>query len=91
MRGAPATVRFTNGRAEVRVPNFRLWSPETPHLHRVRVAADGFGAAEARFGVRQFTCGKGKFWLNGAPVFLKGVNRHGSDYANGYATSRIRW
>jgi len=87
--GAPATVRFTNGRAEMSVPNFRLWSPETPHLHSVRVAAEGFGAAEARFGVRQFTCGKGKFWLNGSPVFLKGVNRHDSDYANGYATSRI--
>ena len=87
--GVPATVRFTNGRAEMSVPNFRLWSPETPHLHSVRVAAEGFGAAEARFGVRQFTCGKGKFWLNGSPVFLKGVNRHDSDYANGYATSRI--
>ena len=34
--GAPATVRFTNGRAEMSVPSFRLWSPETPHLHCVR-------------------------------------------------------
>ncbi len=85
---APETVRFERSRATLHVPGFKLWSPTAPNLHKVRVEIPGTGEAEARFGVREFKCAKGKFWLNGEPVFLKGVNRHDSDAADGYATSR---
>ena len=84
----PEKVRFANGRATLCVPDFKLWSPSSPHLHRVRVQVAGRGFSESRFGVREFKCAKGKFWLNGEPVFLKGVNRHDSDFASGYATTR---
>ena len=85
---AAKTVRFEKGRATLNVPGFKLWSPSAPNLHRVRVSVPGRGSADARFGVREFKCAKGKFWLNGESVFLKGVNRHDSDAADGYATSR---
>ncbi|MBP5319451.1 MAG: hypothetical protein J6334_00575, partial [Kiritimatiellae bacterium] len=84
----PAKVRFAGCRATFSVPDFQLWSPASPHLHRVRVTVEGRGSAEARFGIRSFTCGEGRFWLNGEPIFLKGVNRHDADSANGYATTR---
>lgn len=85
---APKSVSFVNGRARLTVPSFKLWSPQSPNLHRVEVVPHGKkGRASARFGIRQFTCGKGRFWLNGAPIFLKGVNRHDADFQNGYATT----
>ena len=85
---AAKPVRFEKGRATLNVPGFKLWSPSAPNMHRVRVDLPGMGAAEARFGVREFKCAKGKFWLNGESVFLKGVNRHDSDAMDGYATTR---
>lgn len=86
--GAAKKVVFKNSRAKLTVPSFRLWSPESPNLHRVEVVPAGaMGRAKARFGIRSFTCAKGKFWLNGKPVFLKGVNRHDTDHENCYATT----
>ena len=37
--GAAKAVRFADGRARLEVPSFKLWSPESPNLHRVTVAA----------------------------------------------------
>ena len=86
--GGARIVGFVDRRAEVSVPGFKTWSPENPALHVVRVAVRGRGEAAARFGIREFKCADGRFLLNGSPIFLKGVNRHDSDYADGYATSQ---
>ena len=84
---ASETVRFKDGRARLNVPSFRLWSPESPNLHRVAVVADGLGSAETRFGVREFAAHDKALWLNGEKIWIKGVNRHESDPEDGYATS----
>ena len=88
---------FRGGRATVRVPDFRLWSPESPALHVVDLhfgrpspAPDGsYGApaASARFGIRGFEAKDRKFFLNGKPVFLRGVNRHETLPDSGTATT----
>lgn len=87
-------VKFRNSRVTVKVPDFRLWSPESPNLHTVAIkpaatplTTDKYSLT-TKFGIREFRCADGRFILNGRPVFLKGVGRHDSDYADGYATSR---
>ena len=82
--------KFRNGRALVHVPDFKLWSPESPNLHTLTInkLATNDCALTTKFGIREFRCANGRFILNGLPVFLKGVGRHDSDYADGYATSR---
>lgn len=75
----------------LRVPNFRLWSPATPVLHRLAVqwlssssptatAADPGpemkDGMEVRFGLRQVAVHGRRVAINGEPVVLKGFNRH---------------
>lgn len=87
--GSPSrSLSFANGRATVEVPDFRLWSPEKPNLHTVRVSLEKCGAAETRFGIRSFETKGKKFLLNGEEIYLKGVNRHESHPDDGYATTR---
>ncbi len=87
--GAPRDVRFENRRARLTVPEFKLWSPDAPNLHRVSVSCAPYGAVETRFGIRELkTHGKG-FLLNGKRIYLKGVNRHETHPDDGYATSRL--
>ena len=87
--GTAKTVRFVDGRARLEVPSFKLWSPESPNLHRVTVTAGALGAVSARFGIREFAAHDKALWLNGKKVWLKGVNRHDSDPEDGYATSPL--
>ena len=87
--GAAKAVRFADGRARLEVPSFKLWSPESPNLHRVTVAANALGTVSARFGIREFAAHDKALWLNGKKVWLKGVNRHDSDPEDGYATSPL--
>ena len=87
--GAARQVVFKGCRAQMTVPNFRLWSPATPNLHTVTVALtalDHPAGATARFGVRQVGTANGRITLNGEPVYLKGVNRHESHYEFGATT-----
>jgi len=72
---------FRGGRVSVKVPNFRLWSPEAPNLHTV--AADG---VSVRFGIREIRAESRRILLNGKPVYLKGANRHESHPTFGAAT-----
>lgn len=65
---------------EFEVPEPRLWSPESPHLYRLRVrarggAADGDVAAET-VGFRRIEIRGRDFFLNGKRLVLKGVCRH---------------
>ena len=83
----PGKVRFVNRRAEIKVPDFRLWSHNNPNLHTVAVKVPAAGAAvSARFGVRQVGTANGRITLNGETVYIKGVNRHESHYEFGAST-----
>ena len=86
--GKPVAVDWEDGRATVRVPGFRLWSPETPALHAlaVRCADAAVQPAAVRFGVRQVEARGGRMYLNGKELFLKGFNRHESSHLEGAAT-----
>ena len=81
---------FKDGKAVVRVPDFRLWSPEYPNLHTVKMGNAGAGNGKreicARFGIREVKATARGIELNGKPVFLKGVNRHEMHPATGPAT-----
>ena len=83
--GAPRDVAFTNRRATLNVPDFKLWSHDAPNLTRVAVAWNGT-TARTRFGIRQVGTAKGRVTLNGRPVYPKGVNRHESHYEFGVST-----
>ena len=69
------------GRRLVNVPDFKLWSPDEPNLTTIDV--DG---RKIRFGIREVKAEKGLLYLNGKPLYLKGVNRHESHPAFGAAT-----
>ncbi|MBN2369158.1 MAG: hypothetical protein JXO72_01580 [Vicinamibacteria bacterium] len=73
-----------NGRAEVvvrgdiRAP--RLWGPGHPALYLLRadLSSDGrlLDSVEIRTGFRDFRHADGRFFLNGAPVLIRGVGKH---------------
>ena len=84
----PKAIDFRNGRAVVAVPNFRLWTVESPNLHKLSVQLPTFNLQlSTRFGIRQIEAKDRKIYLNGNELFLKGFNRHESDWLNGAATS----
>ena len=86
--GQEVNVKLSNGRAAVTVPDFRLWSPESPALHKVSInlsTSQPFNLS-TRFGIRQIEAKDRKIYLNGKELFLKGFNRHESDWLNGAAT-----
>lgn len=73
---------FRGGRATVKVPGFRLWSPESPNLHTVTM-----DRCSARFGIRTIEAKDRHLWLNGRKIFLQGVNRHDQNFEFGVTTS----
>ena len=85
------TLDYRTGKIEVEVegagkeirtiPDFKLWSPEEPNLTTIEVAG-----RKVRFGIRQIEAKNRKLYLNGKELFLKGFNRHESDWLNGAAT-----
>ena len=82
---------FRNARATVRVPDFRLWSPDAPALHEVsldpgRGTADAGHAVRCRFGIRTVEAKNRQILLNGKPIYLKGANRHEAHPQFGAAT-----
>ncbi len=72
---------FKNGRATVKVPDFKPWSPDEPNLHMVALQG-----VSARFGIRSVEARGGRIWLNGEPIWLRGANRHDSHPTFGAAT-----
>ena len=68
-------VVFRNGRATVNVPDFKLWSPDSPNLHTVALGTK-HQELGARFGIRTIEAKNRGLYLNGERIFLKGVNRH---------------
>ncbi len=57
------------------LPDFKLWTPDTPHLDAITFQA-GEITREIAFGVRQIAWDTGRITLNGEPVKLLGYNRH---------------
>ncbi|OYX59305.1 MAG: hypothetical protein B7Y93_00515 [Micrococcales bacterium 32-70-13] len=60
---------------EVAVPDARPWSAEDPQLYTLRVTTPG-ETVHVRVGFRSIAIVDGVFTVNGAPVQLRGVNRH---------------
>ncbi|MDP0495272.1 MAG: glycoside hydrolase family 2 TIM barrel-domain containing protein [Verrucomicrobiota bacterium JB024] len=79
--GSHSELLARNLKFDLIVPNPRLWSPLTPHLHVIefvlvtaeRVVSD---RQCVRFGLRQIKAREGRLWLNGEALILKGYNRH---------------
>ena len=84
---------FKNGRAAVRVPDFRLWSPDAPNRHSLRIEqseqSNNRTIEQFFFGIRQVEARNRKIYLNGKEIFLKGFNRHESEMTSGAATSDV--
>ncbi len=63
------------------VPSPRVWSPQSPHLHRVRVVlldrnGHPLDDLTTRFGLRRIEVRNGQLQLNGDRLILRGYNRH---------------
>ncbi len=83
--GTKGSVRFT-------VDNPRLWSAENPQLYSVTVVQnDSDGKEEmafnTKYGLRKVEIIGSKLYVNGRPVFLKGVNRHDTSPEHGRAVT----
>ena len=66
---------------QFRVDQPRLWSPDSPTLYEVRFELAGpsgavFDAGYDRIGLRKFEARGARFYLNNAPIFLRGIARH---------------
>ncbi len=85
--GDSVHLRFKSGRldCELTVPDVRLWSPETPNLHRLVLRTETDEVAET-FGIREFRAEGRRLLLNGKPVKLIGYNRHEGHPTFGAAT-----
>lgn len=61
----------------LKVPNAKLWSPDNPNLHTVKIGYLG-GYVTERFGLRTFGVDKATSWVtvNGKIVKLVGWNHH---------------
>jgi hypothetical protein len=75
---APAAVKpgeTVKVRATLRIPNAKLWTPETPNLYTLTAATAG-DSLEARFGMREFRFDSAtkRAYLNGKLYFLRGSN-----------------
>ena len=68
--GATRSVRTT-----VVVPSPALWSPGSPALYELGIAADD-ATWQQRIGLRELTWAGGRLRLNGAPIILRGASLH---------------
>jgi beta-glucuronidase len=64
-----------NASFRVKVRNLTLWSPETPKLYKVQLAA-GDDSLTDEIGFRDIRVDGTRILLNGKPVFLEGANVH---------------
>ncbi|MFT7618325.1 MAG: beta-galactosidase [Planctomycetota bacterium] len=86
--GAEQIVEF-----EMPVADPKKWSAEFPNLYSVRIglmATDEtrhYDTASSEFGFRKIEIKERRLFINGAPVVLKGVNRHEHDPDTGRTLS----
>ncbi|KAL1520238.1 hypothetical protein AB1Y20_023708 [Prymnesium parvum] len=85
---APTSFVVAHGRGELElaVPCAQLWSVGAPRLHTLTATLHNGDAVTVRFGLRVLSVDEGGgIRLNGAPLQLKGVNRHTMSPASGSA------
>ncbi|MGI9392376.1 MAG: glycoside hydrolase family 2 protein, partial [Parvibaculales bacterium] len=62
---------------ELKIPNAKYWSPDTPHLYSLEAKLTDKGAmsdsVKTRFGMREFTIKDKRFYLNGEEIYVKAV------------------
>ncbi|WP_140939423.1 glycoside hydrolase family 2 protein [Sphingobacterium lumbrici] len=86
---APASPGFNLYKIHVAIPDeqLKLWSPDEPWLYQVQVEVKHKGklldAAKRQFGMRSFvqseeSIPKGRFYLNGKEIKLRGANMMGN-------------
>lgn len=81
------------GRVTLRLPEVKLWSPETPSLYRAVITLVGPDGAECdwescRFGFKKIEVADGVVLLNGQRLLIRGVNRHDFCWEGGRTVSR---
>lgn len=73
--GGAEAIAPAGGCIALGAPGIRPWSPEDPALYTLTLEAGG-ERIEERIGFREVSIDGKVFKINGAPVKLKGVNRH---------------
>jgi beta-glucuronidase len=77
---AAVTFKDGKGRASLRVPKARFWSPEDPFLYPLAISLTDNGAARDSYslevGIRTIEVRGDRLLLNGKPTTLKGFGRH---------------
>jgi hypothetical protein len=67
-------IATATAKIKLKITNPRLWSPEDPHLYRVRIQFFNdnqfLDSVESYFGIRSFESRRSKFYLNGNELFL---------------------
>ncbi len=62
------------------IKNAHLWSPSLPSLYNLKISLlidnKAVDIYEEKVGIREFKCDTERFYLNGKPIFLKGVCKH---------------
>ncbi len=85
----PGTDRFVTLKFKINIPagRLRVWSPETPWLYQLQIRLLQQGklvdATSSQFGMRSFvqsqnSVPKGRFYLNGKEIKLRGANMMGN-------------
>ena len=85
--GINTEITLQDGRGEVAIEaQPELWSPETPRLYDVTCSAGG-DVVRDRIGFRTIERRGTEIFLNGEPIFLRGISVHEDDRDTGKVTS----
>ena len=86
-RCARARRELFTGRVRIAKP--RLWSPKSPYLYPVKITVSSGGRTVGTYslksGVRSVKVSRGRLFLNGRPVNLRGVGVHEDSRTQGFA------
>ena len=66
---------LSTGDFTLKTDGYEFWSPEHPKLYELKLTAKG-GTVVQKFGIRRLTAMGEKLFLNGRPVYLRGVTEH---------------
>lgn len=88
--GAEATLEL-----QTQVTNPRKWTCEHPNLYVLLLTLKDVGGKvvevqRCNFGFREVELKDRRFWINGVPTYIKGVNRHEHDPDTGNYVSEAR-